>query len=499
MTARETQGYAIFALSAPPDPSALSRGQGPVGGPSRLGENGQVSTRELVSAVPAAYPPHPPESALLFDRARVVAPGGVNSPVRAFQAVGGVPRFMRSGSGAYLTDSDGRDYVDLVGSWGPLLLGHAHPQVVAAVTEAVRRGTSFGTPTRPEVELAEEIVGRAPVDQVRLVSSGTEATMSAIRLARAATGRDVVMKFAGCYHGHVDSLLAAAGSGVLTGAVPGSPGVPAAVTASTLVLPYNDVAAVEAAFGEHGRRIAAVITEAAPGNMGVVPPEPGFNQTLSRLCARDGALLVSDEVMTGFRVSRQGYWGLDGAREGWRPDLLTFGKVMGGGFPAAAFGGRKDVMAELAPEGPVYQAGTLAGNPVATTAGLATLRLATDDVYRHLDACAARIQRLVSEALDEAGVAHVIQAAGNLFSVFFVPPGVAAVPDLEAARGQLLHRFRAFFHAMLDRGVYLPPSPYEAWFVNAALDDGALARIAQALPYAARAAAAAQPRPGEAP
>ena len=329
-------------------------------------------------------PPSRPRVQALFERARAVTPGGVNSPVRAFNAVGGTPRFMRSGHGAWLTDVDGREYVDLVCSWGPMLLGHAHPAVQEAVLEAVARGTSYGTPTEPEVELVEEIVARTPVEKVRLVSSGTEATMSAIRLARGFTGRDVVVKFAGCYHGHVDALLASAGSGLATFAVPGSSGVPGSSTALTLVLPYNDRAAVEAAFAEHGDRIACLITEAAPGNMGVVPPEPGFNGFLAETCRRHGALFVSDEVMTGFRASKQGQWGLDGAVEGWVPDLMTFGKVMGGGFPAAAFGGRADVMAMLAPDGPVYQAGTLSGNPIATTAGLATLRLATDDVYDHL-------------------------------------------------------------------------------------------------------------------
>src|SRR5207342_1288279 len=267
--------------------------------------------------------------------------------------VGGTPRFIRSAAGAWLTDVDGQQYVDLVGSWGPMLLGHAHPEVMAAVSDALTRGTSYGAPTEAEVELAEESVGRTPIDQVRFVSSGTEATMSAIRLARGVTGRDVVVKFAGCYHGHVDSLLASAGSGVATFALPGTPGVPASSTELTLVLPYNDRAAVEKAFAEYGDQIACLITEAAPGNMGVVPPEPGFNSELARGCREHGALFVSDEVMTGFRVSRAGQWGLDGALEGWAPDLMTFGKVMGGGFPAAAFGGRADVMAMLSPEGPV--------------------------------------------------------------------------------------------------------------------------------------------------
>ena len=427
-----------------------------------------------------------------FERAHRVTPGGVNSPVRAFKAVGGTPRFMASGRGAWLRDVDGNEYVDLICSWGPLLLGHAHPEVEAAIIDAVSRGTSYGTPTRSEVELAEEIVGRTPVEQVRLVSSGTEATMSAIRLARGFTGRDVVVKFAGCYHGHVDSLLAEAGSGLAThrieGAVPGTPGVPAASTEATLVLPYNDREAVEAAFAERGSEIACLITEASPGNMGVVPPEPGFNQFLAETCAKHGALFVSDEVMTGFRVSRQGQWGLDGAREGWRPDLVTFGKVMGGGLPAAAFGGRADVMGMLSPDGPVYQAGTLSGNPVATAAGVATLRLATDDVYAHIDAAAKTLSTAVGEELTRAGVPHVVQSGGNMFSVFFTSDG-RPVRDYADASSQDTDAFKAFFHAMLDRGVYLPPSAYEAWFLSAAHDDQALQHVLDALPAAAQAAA----------
>jgi glutamate-1-semialdehyde 2,1-aminomutase len=396
---------------------------------------------------------------------------------------------MRSGSGAWLSDVDGNEYVDLICSWGPMLLGHAHPEVQAAVAAAVARGTSYGTPTEPEVELAEEIVARAPVERVRLVSSGTEATMSAIRLARGFTGRDVVVKFAGCYHGHVDSLLASAGSGLATFAVPGTPGVPASSTALTLVLPYNDRAAVTAAFAEHGDRIACLITEAAPGNMGVVPPEPGFNAFLAETCTRHGALFISDEVMTGFRASRLGQWGLDGALEGWRPDLVTFGKVMGGGFPAAAFGGRADVMARLAPEGPVYQAGTLSGNPVATTAGLTTLRLATDDVYDHISAAAETIKQAAAAALTEAGVPHVVQASGTMFSVFFAD---GAVRDFQDASRTDSRAYAAFFHAMLDRGVYLPPSAYEAWFLSSAHDDRAVSTVLDALPDAARAAAATE-------
>jgi len=430
-------------------------------------------------------------SAELFRRARAVTPGGVNSPVRAFAAVGGTPRFIRGAQGAWLTDVDGNEYVDLVCSWGPMLLGHAHPQVLEAVMAAASRGTSYGAPAEAEVELAEEIVARTPADAVRLVSSGTEATMSAIRLARGFTGRDVVVKFAGCYHGHVDSLLASSGSGLATFAVPGTPGVPEDFTRHTLVLPYNDRAAVEAAFAEHGDRIACLITEATPGNMGIVPPEEGFNRFLHETCARHGALLVSDEVMTGFRITRQGRWGLDGAVEGWRPDLMTFGKVMGGGFPAAAFGGRADVMAHLAPEGPVYQAGTLSGNPVAATAGLTTLRLADDAVYRRVGDAARVVREAASVALTEAGVPHVVQSDGTMFSVFFTAAdGVTAVRDFSGASAQRTDRFAAFFHTMLDHGVYLPPSAFETWFLSSAHDERALDRVVSALPAAARAAAA---------
>ena len=459
----------------------------------------------------------------LFEAARAVIPGGVDSPVRAFGSVGGTPRFIASASGTHVTDAEGRNYVDLVGSWGPALLGHAHPEVVAAVQAAAARGLSFGAPTATETLLAEEVHRRVPAAQkVRFVSTGTEATMTAVRLARGATGRDLVVKFAGCYHGHSDGLLAAAGSGLATGGLPGSAGVPAAVAAQTIVLPYNDVAALETCFAERGAEIAAVITEGAPANMGIVPPAPGFNAAIRRVTAEHGALMILDEVLTGFRVGPAGWWGLEaidgwtsdlpgqatepadvaapswpGAdwreRATWVPDLVTFGKVVGGGMPLAAVGGRTEVMDLLAPDGPVYQAGTLSGNPLATAAGLATLQLADDAVYASVAEHARTIGEVVSAALTEQGVPHRVQRAGSLFSFMFGQRAAEqGVSDYEAARAQETWRYGPFFHAFLEAGVGLPPSVFEAWFVSAAHGEAELEAIAAAAPAAARAAAQAQ-------
>ena len=433
----------------------------------------------------------------LFSAARAVTPGGVNSPVRAYGSVGGTPRFLASAKGATVTDAAGVEYIDLVASWGPALLGHAHPEVVAAVQDAATRGLSFGAPTAGEVQLATQISERvrvgdlAPVERVRLVSTGTEATMTAIRLARGATGRDLLVKFAGHYHGHSDGLLAEAGSGVATLALPGSAGVPAPVAAQTLVVAYNDRAALEAVFAEHGDRIAAVIVEAAAANMGVVAPDPGFNRFIADTAHAHGALMILDEVLTGFRVHHAGFWALQvSTGEIYLPDIITFGKVVGGGMPLAALGGRAAVMDMLAPTGPVYQAGTLSGNPLSVAAGLATLLRATPKIYARIDAAAARIADALDRALTEAGVVHAVPRAGNLFGVVFA---AKAPRNYAEAQAQEAFRYPPFFHAMREQGVALPPSVFEAWFLTAAHDDAALARIEAALPAAARAAGAATP------
>lgn len=457
----------------------------------------------------------------LFTQAKGIIPGGVDSPVRAFGGVGGTPRFISAAKGAYVTDADGRDYVDLVGSWGPALLGHAHPQVVAAVQEAAARGLSFGAPTQSETLLAQKVRKRVPfVERVRFVSTGTEATMTAIRLARGATGRELIIKFAGNYHGHSDGLLAAAGSGVATGGLPGSAGVPAAITACTIVLPYNDFEALEACFAERGQEIAGVIFEGAPANMGSVPPLAGWNERIRSLCTRYGAVMILDEVLTGFRVSSAGWWGLeavagwqehDGATPAtaldavavadpnavaaptWVPDLVTFGKVVGGGMPLAAVAGRADIMDLLAPLGPVYQAGTLSGNPLATAAGLATLQLADVDVYNAVNANAQAVGEIVGQALTQAGVAHRVQRTGSLMSIMFGPQAARdGVYNYDQARQQETWRYAPFFHSFLEAGVALPPSIFEVWFLSAAHGEAELEKIASAAPRAAAAAAAAQ-------
>jgi len=433
-----------------------------------------------------------------FARAQQSIPGGVNSPVRAFGSVGGTPRSFVSAKGAYITDVEGRDYVDLVNSWGPAVLGHAHPEVLAAVHAAVDRGLGFGATTPGESELAEIIRGRvvngdsSPVEKVRLVSTGTEATMTAIRLARGATGRDLLVKFAGHYHGHSDGLLAEAGSGLATLAMPGSAGVTAATAGQTLVIPYNDVDAVRAVFEQHGENIAGIIFEAAAANMGVLAPAEGFNEFVTDLARANGTIVISDEVLTGFRVHSAGWWGLDASRHlagpAWVPDLVTFGKIVGGGLPLAAIGGPAWLMDKLAPLGPVYQAGTLSGNPVAVAAGLATLTAADAAVYTRLDEAASVISTATSAALSAEGVEHVVQHAGNLFSFAFTG---TAPQNYDDVRAQQAFRYPPFFHAMLDAGVSLPPSVFEAWFVSAAYDDAAIDRILSALPVAAKAAAAA--------
>lgn len=424
-------------------------------------------------------------SAEAMDRARALIPGGVNSPVRAFGSVGGTPPFITSAQGSTLNDIDGNSYVDLFCSWGPMIHGHAHPQIVEAVREAAGHGLSFGAPTTVEVDLVEEIVRRTSVEKVRLVNSGTEATMSAIRLARGYTGRDKILKFEGCYHGHVDSLLVAAGSGVATFGLPDSPGITKAAAGDTVVVPYRDVQAVENAFTSHEGEIAAIIVEGAPGNMGTVNPQ-GFNAELQRIAHANGALLIVDEVMTGFRVTESGWFGKDGVAG----DLTTFGKVVSGGLPAAAFGGKAEIMDHLAPVGPVYQAGTLSGNPVAVASGLASLKLADAAAYQKLDANADTLAGILSDALTKASVAHNIQRAGSMLSVRFAEGEGTNFADMKAAD---TFRYPAFFHTFLDAGVFAPPSVFETWFVSTALSDADFEKIAAAATPAAAAAAAATP------
>jgi glutamate-1-semialdehyde 2,1-aminomutase len=423
----------------------------------------------------------------LMARAERILPGGVSSPVRAFRGVGGTPVFVRSAQGAYLEGEDGRRYVDYIGGYGPHILGHRHPAIVAAIEEALGRGTAFGAPTFPEVAIAETIASALPsVEMVRLVNSGTEATMSALRLARAATGRDKFVKFEGCYHGHADPFLIAAGSGAATIGVPSSPGVPAAVVADTLLAPYNDLAAVERLFEREGDAIAAVFVEPVAGNMSLVPPVPGFLEGLRALCDRHGALLVFDEVMTGFRVA----WGGAQSLLGVRPDLTTLGKVIGGGLPLAAYAGRRDLMQQIAPAGPVYQAGTLSGNPLAVAAGRAALRelgRSEESPYEVLERTAAHLQAGIEEAGRRHDIPCWIQRQGSMLGLFFTGGPVHRLEDVSATDRP---RFSRVFHRLLERGVHLPPSPYEAMFLSTAHGEAEIAATLEAFDAAFAAEAA---------
>src|SRR5713101_345791 len=407
------------------------------------------------------------QSEELFARAQRLIPGGVNSPVRAFKAVGGTPLFIRKAEGARMWDADGKGYIDYMGSWGPLILGHAHPSVIEAITQAAARGTSYGAPCAAEVELADRVTRLVPsIQKVRFVSSGTEATMSALRLARAFTGRRKLLKFEGCYHGHGDAFLVAAGSGVATLGIPGSPGVPEGTVADTLVAPYNDLGAVERVIDEHGSDLAAIFVEPVAGNMGCVPPRDGYLQGLRDLATRAGALLVFDEVMTGFRLSSGGAQVLYGVK----PDLTCLGKIIGGGLPVGAYGGRADIMDQMAPSGPVYQAGTLSGNPLAMAAGIVTLDLLQRaGTYKRLDTLAARLHAGLLGAREEADVKVTINRVGSMITLFFTP---GPVVDYATAKKSDAALFARFFHGLLARGVYFPPAQFEAAFVSLAHTEG---------------------------
>jgi glutamate-1-semialdehyde 2,1-aminomutase len=411
----------------------------------------------------------------LFEEAQRYIPGGVNSPVRAHRAVGGDPIFVRSGAGSRIRDAEGREYVDYVGSWGPMIVGHAHPAVVAALRDQAGHGTSFGTPTELETELARRICERVPgCERVRFVSSGTEATMSAIRLARGTTGRDEIVKIDGCYHGHADSLLVSAGSGVATLAIPGSPGVPEALASLTHVVPFNDVAAMERLMDAHGSGIACVITEPIAGNMGVIPPAAGYLEAVRELTTKHGVVLIFDEVMTGFRVHPAGAQG----RYGVTPDLSCFGKVIGGGLPVGAYGGRANLMEQVAPTGPVYQAGTLSGNPLAMRVGIETLDLLEEEgIYDRLEAVAAQLEGGLGDAAEQVGVAVRINRVGSMLTLFFTD---TEVRDFATAKTSDTERFAAFFRGMLERGIYLPPSQFEAWFVSTMHGDEEVRETAEA-------------------